>query len=126
MVSLGLVLSAAFDIYVYESFHWTPGNLNALGLVSLTVADLALAIVSLLVHKFILPVIISSSLTTTLLTGVLLTIRYLRITSSSFALSLIGLVAFDALLITQFLIGVASLLAARSNPTIAVEADGSN
>ena len=120
------MLSALFDIYEYVAFHWSPGNPNATGLVIIAFADLVLAIVSLMVSRFVLPIVASSILTTSLLLGDLLTIRFLHTTSSSFALGLIVLVAFDALLITQFLIGIASLLTSRSHPTIRIETDGSN
>jgi hypothetical protein len=126
MVRLGLLLSAVFDIYVYVSFRWNPDNPNAAGLVIIAFADLVLAVVSLIFPKFNLPIVGSSILTTCLLLGDLLSIRFLHITASSFALSLIGLVSFDALLITQFLIGIASLLTGRRHPTIIVESDGRN
>jgi hypothetical protein len=119
IVRIGLILSAVFDLYVFVYHQRVLDNFTALGLVSIPIADLMLVILFILIPRIAAPIVASSILTTTLLVGDLLTIR-LGSTTSYISLSLFGLVAFDALLITQFLIGVASLLTTRRSANVPI------
>ncbi len=120
MVRIGLILSAVFGLYVFVSRKGVLDNFTALGLVTIPIADLMLVILFILIPRIAAPIVASFILTTTLLVGDLLTIR-LGSTTSYVSVSLFGLVAFDALLITQFLIGIVSLLTSRRSGIVPIE-----
>jgi hypothetical protein len=117
-----MILSAVFGLYVFGSRQGVLDNFSALGFVAIPIADLMLALLITFVSRIAAPIVVASNLTTTLLVGDLLTIK-LSNAASYISLSLFGLVAFDALLITQFLIGVASLLTARRSKIVSIETE---
>ncbi|HYB04577.1 MAG TPA: hypothetical protein VED17_08945 [Nitrososphaerales archaeon] len=124
MVRLGLIISAIFGLYIFGFHPEILHDFTAIGLVAISIADLVLVLLMTLVSRLAAPVVVSSILTTTLLVGDLLTIRLSNATSY-ISLSLFGFVAFDALLMTQFLIGIVSLLTTRRSEIVPIESEES-
>ena len=115
LVRIGLILSATVGFYILEA-NRSLGILsssNGGGLLAISILDLVLAFLLTILPTLATPIVASSILTTILQIEELLTAPRYELMISYVAPSLFGLVVFDALLITQFVIGMVSFFATR-------------
>jgi len=104
IVRIGLTLSAVVGFYVFKTSE-SFSSVNTFGLLAISTLDLVFVLLLTFVKRLNLPSIALSIVTSTLL------VELFFATSPILVLFSFGLLVFDALLITQFAIGVASFLA---------------
>ncbi len=123
LLRIGLILSAVLGLYIAGSRPLSLDDWSGANLIITGIVDVAFVLLVTFVPRLAAACVPSSILTTTLLAGDLLAIRLVNFHPWYFAWSLLGLVTFDALLITQFLIGIVSLFSTRRGKIAILESD---
>jgi hypothetical protein len=123
LARIGLVLLALFGLYVLGLEHSLRefSNLNASILLLVTVSALMPSLLLTFIPNLDIVSIVSSILTTSSFLGDLLVATVYKSAIPDFLVFTFLLLAFDAILITQFVIGIASFISTRRSGEAAAE-----
>jgi len=122
LVRLGLVLSALFGFYVSDLRKFT--GLQTYAMLAISVSDLCLALILTFVPRLYNGSVAASIMAEVIQLADLAANPHYSSGIPYYTLYLFGFLAFDAVLITGFVIGVASFLSTnRSTETVPIEQD---